>query len=159
MRHKVIKVHRYVIMSFSNITLDPTATSWRGRSHLCTPKRSRKEDRKQAREGKKRRKAEYFSSSGANSNRVATSPHPDSPPPKKIMMAEPLQSRSLDSRSKAKENPSKHRSTVPILPRNPQEEDEDRYIALLESKLSSGKRSKNGAGYFKDIMDDGLGGT
>ncbi|KAI0288045.1 hypothetical protein BC826DRAFT_725983 [Russula brevipes] len=32
--------------------------------------------RKQGREEKKRRKAEYFSSSGTNSKRVATSPHP-----------------------------------------------------------------------------------
>jgi hypothetical protein len=44
------------------------------------------------------------------------------------------------------------------LPRSQQEEDEDRYIALLEQKLTSGKRSTNGPGYLKDIVDDGLGG-
>ncbi len=45
-----------------------------------------------------------------------------------------------------------------MLPRSQQEEDEDRYIALLEKKLTSGKRSKNGPDYLRDIMDDGLGG-
>jgi nucleolar MIF4G domain-containing protein 1 len=153
-----IKLLGYMTMYFSNITLDSTPTSSRGRGRLRRPKLSRKEDRKQAREEKRQRKAEYFSSSGANSKRVAASPHPDSPPPKKTVMAEPLGSRSLDRESKAKKNPSKLRSTVPILPRSFQEEDEGRYIALLESKLSSGKRSKNGAGYFKDIENDGLGG-
>ena len=44
------------------------------------------------------------------------------------------------------------------VPRSRQEEDEDRYIALLEAKLTSGKKSKNGVGYLKDIEDDGLGG-
>ena len=44
------------------------------------------------------------------------------------------------------------------FPRSWQEEDEDRYIALLEAKLTSGKESKNGVGYLKDIEDDGLGG-
>jgi len=43
------------------------------------------------------------------------------------------------------------------LPRT-QHEDEDRYIALLEKKLTSGKRSKNDPGYLKDIMNDNLGG-
>ena len=49
-------------------------------------------------------------------------------------------------------------STLPTLPRSRQDEDEDRYIALLETKLTSGKKSKNGAGYVKDIENDGLGG-
>jgi hypothetical protein len=44
------------------------------------------------------------------------------------------------------------------LPRSRQDEDEDRYIALLETKLTSGKKSKNGAGYVKDFENDGLGG-
>ncbi|KAH9994867.1 hypothetical protein BJV77DRAFT_1059843 [Russula vinacea] len=38
-----------------------------------------------------------------------------------------------------------------------QEEEEDRYIALLEGKLNSGKRSKNGSGYLREVVDDGLG--
>jgi len=44
------------------------------------------------------------------------------------------------------------------FPQSRQEEDEDRYITLLEAKLTSGKKSKNGVGYLKDIEDDGLGG-
>jgi hypothetical protein len=44
------------------------------------------------------------------------------------------------------------------FPRSRQEEDEDRYIALLEAKLTSGKKSKSGVGYLKDIEGDGLGG-
>ncbi|KAI0001466.1 armadillo-type protein [Russula compacta] len=46
---------------------------------------------------------------------------------------------------------------MPRFPRTREEEDEDRYIALLEAKLTSGKRSKNGAGYFEGIVNDGLG--
>jgi hypothetical protein len=44
------------------------------------------------------------------------------------------------------------------LPRTQQEEEEDRYISLLEEKLTSGRKSKNGLGYLRDIVDDGLGG-
>lgn len=51
-----------------------------------------------------------------------------------------------------------NRFTLPPLPRSQQEEDEDRYIALLEAKLTSGKKLKNGDGYLKDIENDGLGG-
>jgi len=43
------------------------------------------------------------------------------------------------------------------LPRGHHEEDEDRYIAFLEAKLTSGKRAKSSAGYLKDIESDGLG--
>jgi hypothetical protein len=51
-----------------------------------------------------------------------------------------------------------NRFTLPPLPRSQQEEDEDRYIALLEAKLTSGKVSKSGGGYLKDFENDGLGG-
>jgi hypothetical protein len=44
------------------------------------------------------------------------------------------------------------------LPRSQQEEEEDRYIALLEENLTSGKRSKKGSGYLREIEGDGLGG-
>jgi hypothetical protein len=54
--------------------------------------------------------------------------------------------------------PSSRSVTHPTLPRSQQDEDEDKYIALLEKKLTSGKKSKNGPGYLKDIMDDGLDG-
>jgi nucleolar MIF4G domain-containing protein 1 len=170
-------VHQPILL---NIALDATPTSRHSRSSLHKPKTSRKEARKQSREGKKRRKAEYFSSTGTGSKRLATSPHPDSPPPPKkrsVAARQPwLQSAERQSEKGLSENssrltskkptravtssrtPSSRSVTLPTLPRSQQEEDEDRYIALLETKLTSGKRSKNGPGYLKDIMDDGLGG-
>lgn len=166
-------VHQPILL---NITLDATPTSRHSRSSLHKPKISRKEARKQSREGKKRRKAEYFSSTGTSSKRLATSPHPDSPPLKKKTVVGgqpwPLQSSEWQSEKGLSENSSRPTSkkttragasssrsvTHPTLPRSQQEEDEDRYIALLENKLTSGKRSKSGPGYLKDIMDDGLGG-
>ena len=42
------------------------------------------------------------------------------------------------------------------FPRSRQEKDQDGYIALLEAKLTSGKKSENGVGHLKDIEDDGL---
>lgn len=169
-------VHQQILL---NITLDATPTSRHSRSSLRKPKISRKEARKQSREGKKRRKAEHFSSTGTSSKRLATSPHPDSPPPKKRTIAEQprLQSSGRQSENRPSENSSRPTSkktkavmssrTPPsrsvthptsTLPRSQQEEDEDRYIALLEKKLTSGKRLKSGPGYLRDIMDDGLGG-
>ena len=170
-------VHQSVLL---NITLDTTPTSRHSRSSLHKPKISRKEARKQSREGKKRRKAEYFSSStGTSSKRLATSPHSDLPPPKKRTVdvdGQPrLQSPGQQSEKGLSESssrltskktiavtssrtPSSRSVTHPTLPRSQQEEDEDRYIALLEKKLTSGKRSKNGPAYLKDVMDDGLGG-
>jgi nucleolar MIF4G domain-containing protein 1 len=170
-----IYVHQPILL---NITLDATPTSRHGRSFLHKPKTSRKEARKQSREGKKRRKAEFFSSStGTSSKRLATSPHPDSLPPKKRTVdGQPrLQSPGWQSEKGLSDNssrltskktravtssttPSSRSVTHPTLPRSQQEEDEDRYIALLEKKLTSGKRSKNGPAYLKDIVDDGLGG-
>jgi hypothetical protein len=160
-----------------NITLDATPTSRHSRSSLHKPKMSRKEARKQNREGKKRRKAEYFTSTGTSSKRLATSPHPDSPPPKKRTVAgqpwpqssgrqsekglSEKSSRLTSKKTRAVTSsgtPSSRSVTHPTLPRSQQEEEEDRYIALLEKKLTSGKRSKNEPGYLKDIMDDGLGG-
>lgn len=167
-------VHQPILL---NITLDATPTTRHSRSSLHKPKVSRKEARKQSREGKKRRKAEYFSSTGTSSKRLATSPHPDSPPPKKRSVAEqpwsqssgrqsekgPIENSSRLTSKKTRavtslRTPSSRSVTHPTLPRSQQEEDEDRYIALLEKRLTSGKRSKNEPGYLKDIMDDGLGG-
>jgi hypothetical protein len=124
-----------------NITLDVTPTSRHSRSSLHKPKISRKEARKQGREGKKRRKAEYFSSTGTSSKRLATSPHPDSPPPKKRTVAgQPwLQSSGQQSEKGLSENPS-------------------RLTSKKTRAVTSGKRSKNGPGYLRDIVDDGLGG-
>ncbi len=47
---------------------------------------------------------------------------------------------------------------VSTLPRSWQEAEEDRYIALLEAKLNSGKGSRKRTSYIKDIDKDGLGG-
>jgi nucleolar MIF4G domain-containing protein 1 len=160
-----------------NITLDANSTFRRGRSSLHRPKVGRKEARKQSREEKKRRKAEHFSSTGINTKRLATPPHSESPPPKKRAVARPPQpqnsgpqsekitsehsSRPTSKNKKAVASSSTPRvihSTLPTLPRGQHEEEEDRYIALLEEKLTSGKRSKNGPGYLKDIVNDGLGG-
>lgn len=164
----------------SDTTIDATSPPRRGRGGLHRPRGSRKEARKQDREGKKRRKAEHFSSTANKSKRVIASPHPESPPPKRRTVTEAprpqssdLQSRkSLSVNSSALEpqdnghvtssrKPSSRLvnwSTLPTLPRSRQDEDEDRYIALLETKLTSGKKSKNGAGYVKDFENDGLGG-
>lgn len=160
------------------ITLDVIPTSRSGRNYLHRPKVNRKETRKLDREVKKRRKAEYFSSS-TNSKRIAI-PHPESPPPKRTTVAESLRPRSseVQLRKRLSRRPSElaskdaraivssrissshvvKRPTLPRLPRTREEEDEDRYIALLEAKLTSGKRSKSGAGYFGGIENDGLGG-
>ena len=181
MTPQVIKHMGIISSSCLTITLDPISTSRRGRSSLRRPKLSRKEARKQDREGKKQRKAEYFSSTTNNSKREATSPHPESRPPKKKTVTEPPRPQSSDLQSQKDLSPhrglsaSKPKDTRLIIssstrkrssrlvgynfPRSRQEEDEDRYISLLEAKLTSGKKkSKNGVGYLKDIEDDGLGG-
>lgn len=166
--------------SCSNNTIDAISPPRRGHSGPHRPRVSRKEARKQDREGKKRRKAEYFSSTATTSKRVVASPHPESPLPKRRTVTEVPRPQSSDLQSRkslsghsstleSKDNglvassrkPSSrlvNRSTLPTLPRSRQDEDEDRYIALLETKLTSGKKSKNGAGYVKDIENDGLGG-
>jgi len=167
--------------SRSTITLGTIPTLRHGRSSLRKPKVSRKEARKQDREGKKRRKAEYFSSTTNNLKRVATSPHPESHPPKKKTVAKPPRPQSSDLPSTKNRSPGRSSSASKPndarvvasssstrkpssrlvgynLPRSRQEEEEDRYIALLEAKLNSGKNSKNGVGYLKDIEDDGLSG-
>jgi nucleolar MIF4G domain-containing protein 1 len=160
-----------------NIILDAIPTSQRGRNSLHKSKVNRKEARKQSREGKKRRKAEYFSSIGISPKRSATSPHPESPPPKRRTAAGPSrpQSSGLQSEKRPSERsprlasintravatsrtPSSRSVAHPTLLRSQQEEEEDRYIALLEEKLTSGKSSKNGPGYLRDIVNDGLGG-
>jgi len=175
------KIHGYMSRSRSTITLDPIPTSRRGRSSLRKLKVSRKEARKQDREGKKRRTAEYFSSTTNNLKRVATSPHPESHPPKKKTVTElprpqssdlqslknlsprrgPSASKPKDARVVASSSSTRKPSSRLVgysFPRSRQEEDEDRYIALLEAKLTPRKKSKNGVGYLKDIEDDGLGG-
>jgi len=102
--------------SRSTITLGSIPTSQHGRSSLRKPKVSRKEARKQGREGKKRRKAEYFSSTTNNLKRVATSPHPESHPPKKKTVAEPPRPQSSDLPPMKNLSPS--RGLAVHLPRN-----------------------------------------
>jgi nucleolar MIF4G domain-containing protein 1 len=162
------------------VWLDTISRTRRGRSSAHKPKVSRKEARKQNREEKKRRKAEYFSSLAINAKRVALSPHPESPPPKRTKVVEPPPSqvpevnpgRTLSKPASGlagKINKSAAssgiastwpvtRSDSPTFARSQQDEDEDRYIAFLEAKLNSGNRSKKGAGYTKEIDTDGLGG-
>lgn len=168
----MIKARAFINRIFLNITLDAISTSRRSRSSQHRPKVGRKEARKQSREEKKRRKAAYFSSTGINPKRLATSPHPESPPPKKRTVVKPPQSQRLGLQSETISRPASKNTkavasssvsrvthpTLPTLPRSQQEEEEDRYIALLEEKLTSGKRSKNGPGYVRDIVNDGLGG-
>src|SRR6266478_4332673 len=177
MRQQVIEMCVSINHVLLNATLD-AATSRRRRGSQHKPKLSRKDARKQSREGKKRRKADYFSSTstGSGQKRSATSPRPESPPPKRrtVVVVQSSGPRSekglseilpgLTSKKTRAVAPSKtpssrlvSRPATSILPRSQQEEDEDRYIALLERRLASGKGSKNGPGYFKDIVNDGLG--
>lgn len=179
MRHQVIKCAPLLTVSCLNVTLDAIPTSRRSRSSLHRPKVSRKEARKQSREGKKRRKAEYFSSTSTNPKRLATSPLPESPPPKKRTVdgrrpqnsglqsekgltedSSGLTSKNTKAATSSRMPSSRlvNHHILPTLPRSQQEEEEDRYIALLEGKLTSGKRSKNGSGYLREVVDDGLGG-
>ena len=139
----------------SNIIIDAISPSRRDRSGPHRPRVSRKEARKQDREGKKRRRAEYFSSVATHSKSVVASPYPESPPPKRRTVTEAPRSQSSDLQSTSHLI---NRSTSPTLPRSRQEEDEDRYISLLEIKLTSGKKSKKGAGYVNDLENDRLGG-
>jgi nucleolar MIF4G domain-containing protein 1 len=162
------------------VWLDTISRTRRGRSNPHRPKVSRKETRKQNREEKKRRKAEYFSSVAINAKRVALSPHPESPPHKRTKVAElprPQVSDVKPGRTLSKPpsgvagkiNKSAAlsgiastwpitRSDSPTLPRSRRDEDDERYIAFLEAKLNSGNGSKKGAGYAKEIDNDGLGG-
>lgn len=177
MRHQVNKRRASISRILLNITSDAIPTSRPSHSSLHRPKLSRKDARKQSRDGKKRRKAEYFLSTGTNPKRLATSPHPESPPPKRRTPLRPQSSGLPSEKSRfeyssglaskntrtvvSSREPSSHFETditLPTLPRTQQEEEEDRYISLLEEKLTSGRKSKNGLGYLRDIVDDGLGG-
>ncbi|KAI0264458.1 hypothetical protein BC834DRAFT_924661 [Gloeopeniophorella convolvens] len=162
-----------------NDTSDTVSRSRQGRGGPHRPKLTRKEARKQGRTEKKQRKADFFTSVNANEKRASDAPHPESPPSKKAKLAEPARSRNAElqgSKNSAKPSSSKDSSkkpkdalrktsskalerSIPIPLRSRQEEDEDRYIAYLESKLGSGKRTKKGTvDYSKDFDEDGLGG-
>jgi len=112
---------------------------------------------------------------------VATSPHPGSRPPKKKTVAEPPRHQNPDLQSpknlSPRRGPSASEPKDVVAPssstrtpssclvgydfprsRQDSEEDSDIYIALLEAKLTPGKKSKNSIDYLKDIEDDGLSG-
>ncbi|KAI9461662.1 hypothetical protein BJY52DRAFT_1357376 [Lactarius psammicola] len=159
-------------------TPDTISRPRQSRAHPQKTNVSRRETRKQDREEKKRRKAQYFSSTVTHPERVAT-PHPESPPPKRRRVAETSRSQlpgpNLGKRlsetssglvSKKPKDPVLHKAAsnrpqdhpdASTLPRSRQEVEEDRYIALLEAKLNSGKTSGKRTGYIKDIDEDGLG--
>ncbi|KAH9178229.1 hypothetical protein EDB89DRAFT_2111852 [Lactarius sanguifluus] len=161
-------------------TPDTVSRHRRSRAHPQKNNASRRETRKQDREEKKRRKAQYFSSTATHPEPVATSPHPESPPHKRRRVAETSRSQlpvpNLGDRlsetssglvskkptkgvslHKAASNRPRDHPDASTLPRSQQEAEEDRYIALLEARLSSGKTSRKRTGYIKDIDEDGLG--
>ncbi|KAL0954941.1 hypothetical protein HGRIS_003874 [Hohenbuehelia grisea] len=143
------------------------------------PKISRKNARKLERVNKKQRKAVYFSVSDTSSKRPAEDEHTDSPQRKRVKVdnstnsarktptlaqqpsSTPLPSKkekkvdrsSAGSSSKSAAKPT-DRSTKPVKiaapPRSRQEEEEEAYIAYLESKLRPGK----GPSKFDDGLDD-----
>ena len=157
---------------------------------------SRKEARKQAREGRKQRKAEYFSSAPPNKHnnhgkRQAEAEHADSPQRKKAKLetTRPPTSRTIPQPTKAKshedvaaQSNAKSKKTktaleklaeraeaptaskwslkpsVNAIPKTPQEEKEDAYIAYLERKLGWVKGGKRTAQYGKGEEEDGLDG-
>ncbi|KAH9068370.1 hypothetical protein EDB83DRAFT_2376106 [Lactarius deliciosus] len=161
-------------------TSDTVSRHRRSRAHPQKNNVSRRETRKQDREEKKRRKAQYFSSTATHQERAATSPHPESPPHKRRRVEETSRSQlpvpNLGDRPsetssglvskkptkgvslhKVASNRSRDHPDASTLPRSQQESDEDRYIALLEARLNSGKTSRKRTGYIKEIDEDGLG--
>lgn len=167
------------IYLFLTGSVDASSRPRRDRVHPQKNNASRKETRKQDREEKKRRKAQHFSTV-ANPKRAATPPHPESPPPKRRRVAETSRSQlpelipgkrlsgtssGLVSKKpkdavlhKVAFNRPQDHPDASTLPRSRQEIEEDRYMALLEAKLNSGKTSRKSASYIKDIDKDGLGG-
>ena len=180
MKHQVTTVlgrREFVCLT---VRLDMVARPRRGRAHAQKNNVSRKETRKQDREEKKRRKAQYFSSTVTHAVHAGTPPHPESPPPKRRRIEEtsrsqppgPNAGKGLSETSsglvakKLKDavlhktvtkRPQDHLDAS-TLPRSQQEVEEDRYIALLEARLDSGRTSRKRTGYIKDIDKDGLGG-
>ncbi|CCM01388.1 uncharacterized protein FIBRA_03439 [Fibroporia radiculosa] len=145
---------------------------------------SRKETRKQDRQSRKERKAEYFTSLHVNNPRLKNKrntedEHPESPKRKKVKIAHtpittiiaPRDARSSLSQpkiSKERIAPSTKVSSkarkvppptieVPVASRSRQDEEEDAYIAYLESKLGWKKGGKRTTKYGKggnDGLDD-----
>lgn len=159
---------------------------------------SRKEARKQEREGRKQRKAQFYTSHGAPkpslSKRAADHEHPDSPQRKRSKLSQPesnaeafqapvngsktakpikapTASKGVSERETPLEKASRRAdstlrtakaksvtSAAPVVPRSRQEEEDDAYIAYLESKLGYRKGGKRTTKYGKG-GDDGLDGA
>ena len=159
---------------------------------------SRKEARKQEREGRKQRKAQSYASHGAQKplppKRSADHEHPDSPQRKKAKLAQPASNaavshvsvksiktykptkapggpKSVPDRETPLERASRRAestlksakarpiaSATPVVPRSHQEEEDDAYIAYLESKLGYRKGGQRTTKYGKG-GDDGLDGA
>ncbi|KAI0091308.1 hypothetical protein BDY19DRAFT_991875 [Irpex rosettiformis] len=158
-------------------------------------KLSRKDARKQDREQKKQRKAEFFSSSHAyNPKRPAEDEHVDSPRRKRVKVSEVTEStkhaerkhvkrKTLDTKSSRQEHTERPQDAVKqiggkletpleklsrktssgrtanapsVLPRSQQEQQEDAYIAYLESKLGWSKSGSRTSKYGKGLGEDGL---
>ncbi|KAI0303784.1 hypothetical protein B0F90DRAFT_1709029, partial [Multifurca ochricompacta] len=149
MKSRVITTFGYYYYCQLSVFVGGNDRVGRGRSGLRRPKVSRKEARKQDREEKKRRKAEYFSSTSTDAKRIATSPHPEvlEPPRPQVSGLEPSKNLSGFTSKHAKSTATPqtasslivNRLTLPNPPRSQQEEDEDRYIAFLEAKLNPGR--------------------
>ena len=159
---------------------------------------SRKEARKQEREGRKQRKTQSYASYGAPKpppfKRAADHEHPDSPQRKKAKLSQPVSNatvshvsvksnktakpvkapgapRSVPDRETPLERASRRAestlktakaksiaSAVPVVLRSHQEEEDDAYIAYLESKLGYRKGGQRTTKYGKG-GDDGLDGA
>ncbi|TRM64275.1 hypothetical protein BD626DRAFT_400795 [Schizophyllum amplum] len=152
----------------------------RGRGRRHKSKLSRKEARKQERDGRKQRKSQYFSTGHAQPvKRVAEEEHGDSPkrkraktdsappPPPSTLPQPPSKTEKRKSETKDKVKDKKptalaklagesSKKSSKIAPRSRVEADEDNYIAYLESKLGLKQKGK---GKSKPEDDDGLDGA
>jgi nucleolar MIF4G domain-containing protein 1 len=132
-----------------------------GRSSKKPVQLSRKEARKQGRASQKFKRAQYFSNSThpRNGKRVAEEEHEESPQRKrnKLDQPKPLEEKRVTkvqtSQSKAEGNEASSFNSEKIgkplvQEKTKREQDDDAYIAYLESKLgySKGKKTKMGDG-------------
>ncbi|KAG5635726.1 hypothetical protein H0H81_010304 [Sphagnurus paluster] len=144
--------------------LEESTSNDHPRSRLYSrPKVSRKEARKEQRLNRKKQKAEHFSSSSVHNKRPAEEDHAESPIRKKIKHDDtPLQpgstlvKPSVTPSEKKKNAPTKLEKLTPktTTPRvlNRRADEEDAYIAYLETKLGYAKGGKK----KKSTEDDGL---
>ena len=100
-----------------------------------------------------------------NSSNKVTTPEPG--PSKGVARSEkdetrqpkqPLSSKKTDRNSVSKASSKKTKLDPTFIPKSRQEEEEDAYIAYLESKLGWKKSGKKSTQYGKGLEDDGLDG-